>query len=214
MHPGGCRHALPQALSQDQGQTHLTEGSISAQLDADTLAARIRDHGRETQLFLNSVLVSVAVANAAYVFALLLGSGITPMLWLPFMLASFGFVLVTFSGTSNTSLMVVSLPDWRDGVLPLLQAMTVFLMFSMLMPAHSTMPLLSDWYAVVAAHAFIGGFWIRSLAARIRETRYDAAVRDAVEAHLKSMHGSALCGDFERQLLVGDMVDDSMVGAS
>jgi len=135
------------------------------ELDVATLASRIRDHGRETQLFLSSVLVSVAVANAAYVFALLLGSGITPMLWLPFMLASFGFVLVTFSGTSNTSLMVVSLPDWRDGVLPLLQAMTVFLMFSMLIPAHSTMPLLIDWYAVVAAHAIIGGFWIRSLTA-------------------------------------------------
>ena len=162
------------------------------ELDHATLAARIRDHGRETQLFLNSVLVSVAVANAAYVFALLLGSGITPMLWLPFILASFGFVLITFSGTSSTSLLIVSLPDWRDGVLPLLQAMAVFLMFSMLIPAHSTMPLLSDWYAVVAAHAFIGGFWIRSLAARIKETRYDPAVRDAVGAHLKSMRGSAI----------------------
>jgi len=162
------------------------------ELDVATLASRIRDHGRETQLFLSSVLVSVAVANAAYVFALLLGSGITPMLWLPFMLASFGFVLVTFSGTSNTSLMVVSLPDWRDGVLPLVQAMTVFLMFSMLIPAHSTMPLLIDWYAVVAAHAIIGGFWIRSLAARINETRYEPAIRDAVEAHLDSMRRSAV----------------------
>src|SRR5437660_1040397 len=52
------------------------------ELDVATLASRIRDHGRETQLFLSSVLVSVAVANAAYVFALLLGSGITPMVWL------------------------------------------------------------------------------------------------------------------------------------
>jgi len=162
------------------------------ELDVGTLTARIRDHGRETQLFLSSVLVSVAVANAAYVFALLLGSGITPMLWLPFMLASFGFVLVTFSGTSNTSLMVVSLPDWRDGVLPLLQAMTVFLMFSMLIPTHSTLPLLNDWYAVVAAHAIIGGFWIRSLSGRINGTRYELAIRDAVEAHLTSMHRSAV----------------------
>ena len=162
------------------------------ELDGATLAARIRDHGRETQLFLSSVLVSVAVANAAYVFALLLGSSITPMLWLPFMLASFGFVLITFSGTSNTSLLIVSLPDWRDGILPLLQAMTVFLMFSMLMPAHSTMPLLIDWYAVVAAHAIIGGFWIRSLAARIDGTRYEPAIRDAVDTHQKSMRRSAV----------------------
>jgi hypothetical protein len=162
------------------------------ELDGATLAARIRDHGRETQLFLSSVLVSVAVANAAYVFALLLGSGITPMLWLPFMLASFGFVLITFSGTSNTSLLIVSLPDWRDGILPLLQAMTVFLMFSMLIPAHSTMPLLSDWYAVVTAHAIIGGFWIRSLAARIDGTRYEPAIRDAVDTHQKSMRRSAV----------------------
>lgn len=160
------------------------------ELDRATLAARIRDHGRETQLFLSSVLVSVAVANAAYVFALLLGSGITPMLWLPFMLASFGFLLITFSGTSHTSLLIVSLPDWRDGILPLLQAMTVFLMFSMLMPAQSTMPLLSDWYAVVAAHAIIGGFWIRSLAAKIDGTRYEAAIRNAVDAHQKSMRRS------------------------
>jgi hypothetical protein len=136
--------------------------------------------------------VSVAVANAAYVFALLLGSGITPMLWLPFILASFGFLLITFSGTSNTSLLIVSLPDWRDGIIPLLQAMTVFLMFSMLMPAHSTMPLLSDWYAVVAAHALIGGFWIRSLAARIDGTRYEPAIRDAVDIHQESMRRSAL----------------------
>ncbi len=162
------------------------------ELDADTLAGRIRDHGRETQLFLSSVLVSVAVANAAYVFALLLGSGITPILWLPFMLASFGFVLITFSGTSHTSLLVVSLPDWRDGVLPLLQAMAVFLMFSTLIPAHATMPLLIDWYAVVAAHAIIGGFWIRSLVAKINDTRYEPALRDAVEGHLQSMRRSAI----------------------
>jgi hypothetical protein len=97
MHPGGCRHALTQALSQDQGKTHLTEEPISAQLDADTLAARIRDHGRETQLFLNSVLVSVEVANAAYVFALLLSSGITPMLWLPFILGILGLVALAIS---------------------------------------------------------------------------------------------------------------------
>jgi len=32
------------------------------------------------------------------VFALLLASPIAQLLWLPFMLASFGFVLVTFSG--------------------------------------------------------------------------------------------------------------------
>ncbi len=162
------------------------------ELDVGTLAARIRDHGRETQLFLNSVLVSVAVANAAYVFALLLGSSISPMLWLPFILASFGIVLITFSGSSNTSLLVVSLPDWRDRVLPLLQAMTVFLMFSMLIPTHATMPLLIDWYAVVAANAIIGGFYIRSMAARINQTRYEAALHDAVEVHLTSMRRSAV----------------------
>jgi hypothetical protein len=162
------------------------------QLDIGTLAARIRDHGRETQLFLNSVLVSVAVANAAYVIALLLASGITPMLWLPFMLASFGFVLITFSGSLTTGMLVVSLPDWRDGVFPLLQAMMVFLMFSMLIPAHSTLPLLIDWYAVAAAHAIIGGLWIRSLAGKINQTEYEPAIRDAVEAHLDSMRRSAI----------------------
>ncbi len=36
------------------------------ELDLRVLTERIRDHGRETQLFLNSVLVTVAVANAAY----------------------------------------------------------------------------------------------------------------------------------------------------
>jgi hypothetical protein len=162
------------------------------ELDVSTLAGRIRDHGRETQLFLNSVLVSVAVANAAYVFALLLGSGITPMLWLPFMLASFGFVLITFSGSSTTSMLVVSLADWRDGVIPLLQAMTMFLMFTMLIPAHSTLPLLTDWYTVVAAHALIGGLWIQSMAARIKRTQYEAAIREAVEAHLKMMRRSTV----------------------
>jgi len=162
------------------------------ELDHETLAARIRDHGRETQLLLNSVLVSVAMANAAYVFALLLGSGISPMLWLPFILASFGFVLISFSGSFNTSLLMVSLPDWRDGVFPLLQAMMVFLMFSMLIPTHSTLPLLNDWYAVVAAHAFIGRLWIRSLIIKINGTQYEPAIRDAVQAHLASMHRSAV----------------------
>src|SRR5258708_12269381 len=126
------------------------------ELDVSTLTARVRDHGREGQLFLNSVLVSVAVANAAYVFALLLASGITPMLWLPFMLASFGFVLITFSGSSTTSMLIVSLADWRDGVIPLLQAMAMFLMFTMLMPAHSALPLLIAWYSAVAAPPPLG----------------------------------------------------------
>jgi len=46
--------------------TNPSEIDLSAQL----LMERIRDHGGEIQLFMNSVLVSVAVANAAYVFAL------------------------------------------------------------------------------------------------------------------------------------------------
>ncbi len=162
------------------------------ELDVSTLAARVRDHCREGQLFLNSVLVSVAVANAAYVFALLLASGITPILWLPFILASFGFVLITFSGSSTTSMLIVSLADWRDGVIQLLQAMTMFLMFTMLIPAHSTLPLLIDWYAVVAAHALIGGLAIQSMAARIKRTQYEPAIREAVETHLKMMRRSTV----------------------
>jgi len=193
-------------------------GARSIDLNSTTLpwAARIRDHGRETQLFLNSVLVSVAVANAAYVFALLLGSGITPTL-----------VAAIYPGQlwlrpdhilrhlEHQPADRVAARIWRDGR-PSIAAgrWRVFLMFSTLIPAHSTMPLLSDWYAVVAAHAFIGGFWIRSLAARIKETRYDPIVRDAVEGHLKSMRGFRDCCGFERQLLVGNMVDDPMVGAS
>src|SRR5260370_17744321 len=162
------------------------------ELDVATLASRIRDHGRETQLFLSSVLVSVAVANAAYVFALLLASGITPILWLPFMVGSVGFVLITFSGSSTTSMLIVSLADWRDGVIQLLQAMTMFLMFSMLIPAHSTLPLLIDWYAVVAAHALIGGLAIQSMAARIKRTQYEPAILEAVETHLKMMRRSTV----------------------
>jgi hypothetical protein len=160
-------------------------------LDRHVLTDRIRDHGRETQLFLSSVLVSVAVANAAYVFTLLLASPIAAVLWLPFVLASFGFVLVTFSGTFNTSLLIVSMPDWRDSVLPLLQAITIFLMFGMLIPAGSTLPLLADWYAVIGAHALIGSFWISSLAGKIRATSYDVSLRAAVQSHLLWMRRGA-----------------------
>jgi hypothetical protein len=160
-------------------------------LDRHVLADRIRDHGRETQLFMSSVLVSVAVANAAYVFALLLGSPITPLLWLPFVLASFGLILVTFSGTSNTSLLIVSMPDWRDSVFALLQAITVFLMFGTLIPAGANLPLLSDWYAVVGAHAVIGALWIWSLAGKISATSYDVSLRAAVQSHLQWMRRGA-----------------------
>lgn len=160
-------------------------------LSAQVLTDRIRDHGREIQLFMNSMLVSVAVANAAYVLALLLGSTISRLLWLPFVLASFGLVLVTFSGTFNTSLLVVSMPDWRDSTLPLLQAMMLFLMFSVLIPTGSALPLLTDWYAVIVAHALIGAFWIRSLAGKIGATSYDVSLRLAVQSHLKSMRRSA-----------------------
>jgi hypothetical protein len=160
-------------------------------LNSRVMADRIRDHGREIQLFMNSVLVSVAVANAAYVFALLLGSSISLLVWLPFVLASFGLVLVTFSGTFNTSLLIVSMPDWRDSTLPLLQAMMLFLMFSVLIPTSSALPLLTDWYAVVAAHALIGALWIRSLASKIRATSYDISLRSAVQSHLKLMRRSA-----------------------
>ena len=160
-------------------------------LDRHVLTDRIRDHGRETQLFLSSMLVSVAVANAAYVFALLLASPIAPLLWLPFVLPSFGFVLVTFSGTSNTSLLIVSMPDWRDSVFPLLQAITVFLMFGVLIPAGSNLPLLADWYAVVGAHAMIGAIWIWSLAGKIRATSYDISLRAVVHSHLQWMRRGA-----------------------
>jgi hypothetical protein len=160
-------------------------------LNSQVLTDRIRDHGREIQLFMNSVLVSVAVANAAYVFALLLGSPISRLLWLPFVLASFGLVLVTFSGTFNTSLLIVSMPDWRDNTLPLLQAMMLFLMFSVLIPTGSALPLLTEWYAVVAAHALIGALWIKSLAGKTRATSYDVSLTAAVQSHLKLMRRSA-----------------------
>src|SRR5260370_2249244 len=126
---GNCRTILEPDLQQmfPSGDSIMLLPTMSPsrkpELDVSTLAARVRDHGREGQLFLNSVLVSVAVANAAYVFALLLASGITPILWLPFMLASFGFVLITFSGSSTTMLLVVSLADLPDSFFPLVHAM-------------------------------------------------------------------------------------------
>src|SRR5215469_7428879 len=113
----------------------MTTKNSGSRFTATDLAERIRNHGRETYLLFNSVVVSVAIANGAYVFALLLGSSVMPLLWLPFMLASFGFVVVTFFGPLSTSLLVVFVPDWRHITFPILQALAIFLMFSMLLPS-------------------------------------------------------------------------------
>jgi hypothetical protein len=105
-------------------------------------------------------------------------------LWLPFILASFGFVVVTFFGPSSSSLLVVFVPDWRHIVFPILQALALFLKFSMLLPSGATIPLLSDWYLVNAAHALTGAFWVWSEAAGIRKSAYDTTLHELVRERL------------------------------
>src|SRR5215472_5869355 len=161
--------------------TTKNSGSTFAAAD---LAQRIRNHGRETYMLFNSVVVSVAIANGAYVCALLLGSSVTPLLWLPFILASFGFVVVTFFGPSSTSFLVIFIPDWRHIIFPIIQALALFLKFSMLLPSGTTIPLLSDWYLVNAAHALSGAFWVWSEAAGIRKSAYDTTLRELVRERL------------------------------
>jgi len=63
--------------------------------------------------------------------------------------------------------------------------MMLFPMFSVLIPTGSALPLLTDWYAVVAAHALIGALWIGSLAGKIRTTLYDVSLRAAF-SHISS----------------------------
>lgn len=157
------------------------------QMSVAVLNDRIRDQGRETHLTLTGILASVAVANAAYVLALLLASSISPTLWLPFMLASLGFMTVTLVGPSTTSLLLVSMPDWRDGVLPLFQAMAIFLMFSMLMPVRSSLPLLVDWYLCPAAHSLIGAIWMRHFVAKINRSSYEPALTELINMHVNNL---------------------------
>jgi hypothetical protein len=165
----------------------MTSENTGSRFTATDLAERIRNHGRETYMLFNSVVVSVAIANGAYVFALLLGSAVTPLLWPPFMLASFGFVVITFFGPLSTSLLVVFVPDWRHVIFPILQALTIFLMFTMLLPSGATIPLLSDWYLVIAVHALTGASWIWSEAAGIRKSAYDSTLRQLVRERLGVM---------------------------
>jgi len=154
------------------------------QLSAHALGQRMRDQARETHLIFNSILVSVAVANAAYVLALLLASGISPTLWLPFLMASLGFVFVTLAGTLPGNLLLVSMPDWSAGALPLFQTMALFLMFSLLMPVGSTLPLLVDWYLAVGAHSLIGAFWMRHVVSKMTAASYEAALLPLFQSHV------------------------------
>jgi len=174
------------------------------ELDHTTLAARIRDHGRETQLFLNSVLVSVAVserglcicASARQRYHADAVAAIYPgQLWL--------VLIHVFSGTSSTSLLIVSLPDWRAAVF-IAAGHAVFLMFSTLIPRirHAAAKRLVRGRRGVTR--FIED--LDSKPGRKNQRDLDTIRRFAMrsEAHLKSMPGSAIACGFERQVLVGD----------
>ena len=132
--------------------------------------------------------MSVAVANAAYVLALLLASRISPALWLPFLMASLGFVFVTLAGTLPGNLLLVSMPDWSSAALPLFQTMALFLMFSLLMPAGRTLPLLIDWYLAVGAHSLIGALSMRHGASKMTVSSYEAALIPLVQGHVSTVH--------------------------
>src|SRR5215469_11384423 len=164
----------------------MTE-SHTHQLSTRALGQRMRDQARETHLILQSILVSVAVANAAYVLALLLASRISPALWLPFLMASLGFVFVTLAGTLPGNLLLVSMPDWSSTAFPLFQTMTLFLMFSLLMPVGTTLPLLVDWYLAVGAHSLIGAFWMRHGASKMAGASYEAVLITLVQSHVSTI---------------------------
>jgi hypothetical protein len=168
------------------------EHSRDMQLSACVFQDRMRDLGRETQQTLSGVLVSVAVANAAYVLSLLLASAIPFTLWLPFLAASFAFVIVTLTGSTISNLFVVSMSDWLDTALPLLQALMMFLMFSMLIPVRSELPLLAYWYLVPGAHSLIGALWMRKFISRIRHSSYEGALHGIVERHLDNLHRTSI----------------------
>ncbi len=168
----------------------MTSENTGFRFTATDFAERIRNHGRETYMLFNSVIVSVAIANGAYVLALLLASSVPPLLWLPFMLASFGVVVVTFFGALSSSLLIVVIPDWRHIIFTILQALAVFLMFSMLLPSGATIPLLSDWYLLFAAHGLTGAFWTWNEVTGIRKSAYDIALQELLRERVKEVRRS------------------------
>jgi hypothetical protein len=159
----------------------------SPELGITDLAIRIRDYGRENQAFLNSMLMSVVVANAAYTLALLIASGITPRLWAPFWVAGFLMVIVTFAGIFASNLLVAYVPDWRDTLIPLSQTVVGFLMFSVLTPVGSNLPMLTDWYLVVAAISLLAVAGMSNGISKISQTAYDPPLKDLAKRFAESV---------------------------
>jgi hypothetical protein len=157
----------------------------------DDLRARIRDHARDSQMLLSGVMKSITIANAAYTLMLLASSSISPALWLPFWLAGFAMITVSFTAALISTLLAAFDPDWRDTFIVFSQTIWEFMTFSVLTPTGTTMPMLENWYLVVALHSAGGVFVVMLLRRRFAATSYSRTLQPLVESYREGLGRSA-----------------------
>jgi hypothetical protein len=161
--------------------------------DIATLAdvrEQIRNHTHDNLILLSSVMKSITIANAAYVLTMLCASSVTPFLWIPFWLASFAIIVVSFTGQITNSLLSTYDPDWRETVGAFAQTIAEFILMSVLMPQGKSLPMLESWFLLWGVHSLCGALMERVIGSKVRRGHYSPVLRTLVDLHVEHLAGA------------------------
>ena len=144
------------------------------QLDGSDLTARLKAHARDNYLFIYSVMKGATLANAGYTLAIFFGGGTAFLPHVPFWIASFLAMILTYNATVVGGLILGFVPTWRDSVLPFTLAVVEFLLFSLLQ--HQDRTLSGNWYIIFALFDLNCFLITWNILGKIRVEDYDTSL--------------------------------------
>lgn len=178
---------------------------MNTKLNARELTLRLKLHSKENYVFIYSVMKALTVYSAAValhsiISGLISGESVF-LLRLPYWLASFAAMILTYNATMVGLLIIAYVPNWEDSVVPFLLAVVEYLLFSVLADPKPESVLWQHWLLIFSLFALICHIKIRNALHKTNLDNYVGSLRTIIEdykANVKKedIPSSAYCAIF------------------
>lgn len=155
----------------------------NSQLTVSEIKDRIGKHTSIHYLTIYTVMKGVTLANAAYTLNIIFNAGLVKWQLIPFWLASFTAVILTYDATMVGLLIMAWLPRWQDIIFPFILVVIEFLLFSVLQSDLT----LKYWPLMVAIFCANASAVLWNVVTQVRVEHYEARLSKLVQEFIRWM---------------------------
>jgi hypothetical protein len=160
---------------------------MNRKVDANELFLRVKAHSKENYIFLYSVMKALTMYSAAVALHTIVSGwangNSTFLIRLPYWLASFAAMILTYIATMVGMLVIAYVPNWEDAVVPFTLAGVEYLLFSVLADSNPNSSLWHQWPLVFAAFCFVCFIKIVNAVRKMRVANYEPDLKELITTY-------------------------------